>query len=72
MGWSSLPVLPLITQPVLVLAGRDDPIVPLVNARIMTRLLPDATLHIYDDGHLGLVTTSDELAPVVADFLLTD
>ncbi len=72
VGWSSLPVLPLITQPVLVLAGRDDPIVPLVNARIMTRLLPDATLHIYDDGHLGLVTASDELAPVVADFLLTD
>lgn len=69
LGWTSLFALPLIRQPTLVLAGRDDPIVPLVNARIMARLLPHATLHVYDDGHLGLVTQADELAPRVAAFL---
>jgi pimeloyl-ACP methyl ester carboxylesterase len=69
VGWTSLPALPLIRQPTLVLAGRDDPIIPLVNARIMARLLPNATLHVYDDGHLGLVTSSDELGPIVSDFL---
>jgi poly(3-hydroxyalkanoate) depolymerase len=69
VGWSSLPALPLIRQPTLLLAGRDDPIIPMVNARLMQRLLHDARLHVYDDGHLGLVTSADELAPLVADFL---
>jgi poly(3-hydroxyalkanoate) depolymerase len=69
LGWSSLPALPFIRQPTLILAGTDDPIIPLVNARLMHRLLPNATLHTYDDGHLGLVTQADQLAPLVGDFL---
>ena len=69
VGWSSLPGLPFIRQRTLILSGSDDPIIPLVNARIMQRLLPHATLHVYDDGHLGLVTMADELAPLIADFL---
>jgi poly(3-hydroxyalkanoate) depolymerase len=69
MGWTSLTLLPLIRQPVLVLAGDDDPIIPLVNARIMTRLLPRGRLHVFADGHLGLITRAPELAPVVAEFL---
>lgn len=68
-GWTSLPVLPLIRQPTLLLAGDDDPIVPLVNARIMHGLLPDSTLHVFRGGHLGLLSDADVLAPVVADFL---
>jgi poly(3-hydroxyalkanoate) depolymerase len=68
-GWSSLPGLPFIRQRTLILAGSDDPIIPLVNAKIMQRLLPNATLHVYDDGHLGLVTKADELAPLISDFL---
>jgi poly(3-hydroxyalkanoate) depolymerase len=68
-GWSSLPWLPLIRQPTLLLAGDDDPIVPLVNARIMRRLLPDAELHVYHGGHLGLLTEAAELAPLVDRFL---
>jgi poly(3-hydroxyalkanoate) depolymerase len=71
LGWTSLPGLPFIRQPTLILAGTDDPIIPPVNARIMARLLPDATLHMYDGGHLGLVTQAHELAPLVSDFLLT-
>jgi poly(3-hydroxyalkanoate) depolymerase len=70
-GWTSLPWLPLIRQETLILAGDDDPIVPLANARILTRLLPSARLHIYPDGHLGLITRADQLAPLVAEFLLT-
>jgi len=69
VGWSSLPALPLIRQPTLVLAGNDDPLIPLVNARIMHALLPNATLHVYDDGHLGLLTAADELGPLVSRFL---
>jgi poly(3-hydroxyalkanoate) depolymerase len=69
VGWSSLPGLPFIRQPTLILAGNDDPIIPLVNARIMRALLPHAKLHVYDDGHLGLVTSADELGPLVSRFL---
>lgn len=69
LGWTSLPFLPLIRQPTLVVAGEDDPLIPMANARIMTRLLPRASLHVYPDGHLGLITLADELAPRIASFL---
>lgn len=68
-GWASLPFLPLVRQRTLVLAGADDPIIPLVNARIMKHLLPHAELHVFPDGHLGLVTRAAELGPLVSDFL---
>jgi poly(3-hydroxyalkanoate) depolymerase len=69
VGWVSLPWLPLIRQPTLILAGDDDPIVPAVNARIMHRLLPHAALHIYEGGHVALVTEADQIAPLIAAFL---
>jgi poly(3-hydroxyalkanoate) depolymerase len=68
-GWTSLPLLPFIRQPTLLLAGDDDPIIPLVNARIMRGLLPHAELHVYQGGHLGLLTEAAQLAPVVDRFL---
>jgi poly(3-hydroxyalkanoate) depolymerase len=68
-GWSSLPFLKLIRQPTLVLAGDDDPIVPVVNARIMARFIPGARLHVYDGGHIALITEARELAPVIEEFL---
>ena len=68
-GWSSLPFLPLLHQRTLVLGGDDDPIIPLVNARTLARLIPRSTLHVYRGGHLGILTESDELAPVIEGFL---
>ena len=68
-GWTSLPALPLIRQPTLVLSGDDDPLIPTVNARILARGIPRARLHLYRGGHLALVTEAAELAPVVDAFL---
>jgi poly(3-hydroxyalkanoate) depolymerase len=68
-GWTSLPFLPLIRQPTLVLGGDDDPIVPLVNARILAGLIPRAGLHVYHGGHVDLVTEAPTLAPVIDEFL---
>jgi poly(3-hydroxyalkanoate) depolymerase len=68
-GWTSVPFLPLIKQPALIVAGDDDPIIPLANARLMHRLIPNARLHVYHGGHLGLVTEAAQLAPVVDGFL---
>ena len=68
-GWTSVPFLPLLRQPTLILSGDDDPIIPLANARLMHRLIPKSRLHVYHGGHLGLVTEAAELAPVVDAFL---
>src|SRR4029453_18876864 len=49
-GWTSVPWLRRIRQPTLVIAGDNDPIVPLVNAHLLTRLIPAARLHIVEGG----------------------
>jgi poly(3-hydroxyalkanoate) depolymerase len=68
-GWTSVPFLPLLRQQTLILAGDDDPLIPLANARLMHRLIPHSTLHVYHGGHLGMVTEAREIAPVVDSFL---
>jgi len=68
-GWTSIHWLRRLRQPTLILTGADDPIVPSVNGRIMAWLIPKSRLHIFDDGHLGLVTSAEELAPIVCAFL---
>jgi poly(3-hydroxyalkanoate) depolymerase len=69
VGWTSLPLLPLVRQPTLILAGDDDPIIPLANARIMHRLIPHSELHVYHGGHLDLVAEAPRMGPVVETFL---
>lgn len=66
--WTSLFALPLIRQRALVMAGLDDPIIPVVNARILGRLLPHATVHLHGGGHVDLITNAAELAPVIENF----
>ncbi len=71
-GWTSVPFLRRLRQPTLIVSGDDDPIIPLANARLMHRLIPDSRLHVFKGGHLGLVTEAAQLAPVVEGFLDTD
>jgi poly(3-hydroxyalkanoate) depolymerase len=66
--WTSLFALPLIRQETLIIAGADDPVVPLANARILHRLLPHSTLHVHSGGHVDLITNAAELAPVIEMF----
>jgi poly(3-hydroxyalkanoate) depolymerase len=70
VGWTSLCWLPRVRSPTLVLAADDDPIIPLVNARILARRLHDGHLHVvHDGGHLFLLTHAPTIAPLVEDFL---
>jgi poly(3-hydroxyalkanoate) depolymerase len=71
MGWTSLPWLWLLRQPTLILAGREDPIVPPINAKIMQKLIPHSKLYLYNGGHMGLMTHKKELARVVEQFLVS-
>jgi poly(3-hydroxyalkanoate) depolymerase len=66
--WTSVFALPLVRQRTLIIAGLDDPIIPVVNARIMGRLLPHATVHLHSGGHVDLITNAAELAPVIEQF----
>ncbi len=69
LGWTSVPWLHFLRQPTLIMQGDDDPLVPLVNAKIMHSLIPHSKLYIFHDGHLGLGTSARELAQVVDQFL---
>ena len=68
-GWTSLPWLPALRQPTLIMAGADDPVVPPINARLMQWLIPDARVVTLDCGHLFLVTLPRESARIVDAFL---
>jgi len=68
-GWTSLPWLPFLRQPTLIMAGTDDPLVPHANAEILRWLIPDSRLAVLDCGHLFLVTRPEESARIVDSFL---
>ena len=72
VGWTSIVWLRRLQQPTLILAGKDDVIVPLINARILARLIPRATLHIFNGGHLFALTEKEQVATVVNAFLRND
>lgn len=67
--WSSAFWLHRLKQPTLVMAGNDDPIIPLCNMKFIASRIPSAQFHEIDDGHLFLVTKAVEIAPVVMKFL---
>jgi poly(3-hydroxyalkanoate) depolymerase len=68
--WTSLPWLRSLRQRTLVLAGDGDPIIPLINARVMAERIPDAQLHVVrGGGHLFLYLRADEMAERVTTFL---
>jgi poly(3-hydroxyoctanoate) depolymerase len=69
-GWTSLPWLRRLPHPTLVLAGDDDPIVPLANACILARLIPATRLHVIPGGgHLFLLDEPTETARLVTKFI---
>lgn len=67
--WTSLFALPAVRQQTLIVAGTDDPIIPVINARIMNALLPHSRLHLHSGGHIDLVHNANDLAPVIESFL---
>lgn len=67
--WTSIFALPAVRQRTLIVSGTDDPIVPMINARIMNGLMPRATLHAHDGGHIDLILAADVFGPVIDDFL---
>ena len=67
--WTSLFWLWNIKQPTLVLAGNDDPLMPLANMKVLAACIPKSELHIFDDGHLFLLTDLPKVLPIITKFL---
>lgn len=69
-GWTSVPYLPRLPHRTLVLAGDDDPIVPMVNGRMLATLIPRGELRVVPGGgHLFVLERPAEIAGIVAEFL---
>jgi 4,5:9,10-diseco-3-hydroxy-5,9,17-trioxoandrosta-1(10),2-diene-4-oate hydrolase len=63
-------LLPRVPHPTLVIWGRDDRVVPLDNAFIALRLLPDVRLHVFANcGHWAQWERAREFNRLVIDFL---
>ena len=70
MGWTSIHWLHKIRQPTLVMAGADDPLVPPVNSRIISLLIPNNRLFVVPGGgHLFMLHSLDKVVPVIRRFL---
>lgn len=66
----SRPTLAEITVPTLILAGRDDAIVPVDEAEAMALAIPDARLHVVDHaGHLVTMERPRTTSRLIAAFL---
>jgi poly(3-hydroxyoctanoate) depolymerase len=69
-GWTSVHWLHRLPHRTLVLAADDDPISHLANGRLITRLIPCATLAVIEGGgHLFAITRPEETARLVDRFL---
>ncbi len=67
-GWTSLHRLHAIEHPTLLLYGERDAVVPLVNGRMLQRLLPDAILLTTDCGHFFPWTRAGEVGQLITEF----
>jgi len=69
-GWSSWHFLPYIQHETLVIAGDDDPLVPIANGRMLAKRIPSATLEIVEGaGHLFLWDDAENLGRRISSFL---
>ena len=68
--WTSLPWLSRITQRTLVLAGDDDPIIPLTNLALIAKRIPGGELEVVQaGGHLFLFLRAEAMAERIDRFL---
>jgi pimeloyl-ACP methyl ester carboxylesterase len=71
--FTSWPWLHQISHRTLVVHGREDPVSPALNARLMTATLPNARLHmVIGGGHLVLLDEPGRVAPPIMEFLDSD
>jgi pimeloyl-ACP methyl ester carboxylesterase len=72
-GWVSAPALPLVSKQTLILMGDEDHIIPLVNGRWLSALIPSSRLEVIKGGgHLFMFSHIKELLAHMLPFLEMD
>lgn len=70
LGWTSAHRLHGLRCPTLLMGGDDDPVMPLVNIRLLYWLIPKSYLHVVrGGGHLFLLVRAHESAAVIKRFI---
>ena len=70
LRWSGFPILGEVSHEVLVLAGDDDPIIPVVNAMMLTHMLPNGRLLVIrGEGHMMMMDPDSRTHPAIREFL---
>ncbi len=70
-GYSTIPFIRGIKAKSLVIMGENDHIVPVLNGKILKKLLPRAKLRVIEGaGHLFLLTRRDETIQIIRNFFL--
>jgi pimeloyl-ACP methyl ester carboxylesterase len=68
--FTAWPWLHRVSHRTLIVDGRDDPVSPALNARLMTATMPDARLlMVSGGGHLLLLDEPGRAAPAIVEFL---
>jgi pimeloyl-ACP methyl ester carboxylesterase len=62
-------LLPTITTPTQIVAGRDDDLVPWSNNVYLDDLLPNSEIHPLDAGHFGWEQAAEEYGRLVVDWV---
>ena len=62
-------LLPSITTPTQIVAGRDDDLVPWSNNQYLHDLLPNSEIHPLDAGHFAWEQAADEYGRLVTDWV---
>lgn len=69
-GWSSVPMLPFLDVPTLIMAGDEDQVVPPINSRFLHALIPGSRMRlIRGGGHLFMLSHRTEFLREANDFL---
>jgi len=69
-GWTSVPFLPFLRSPTMVMGGEADRLVPLVNSKFLAALIPDSRLEVIEGGgHLFILSKANIVVDLLRDFL---
>ncbi len=70
LGWTSVPFLPFLKAPTLVMGGDQDRLVPLINSKFLATLIPDSRLEVIEGGgHLFMLSQAPYIISLIQDFL---
>lgn len=68
--WTSLPFLPLLSMPVMIMADEEDQLVPPSNAHFLHNAIPHSRIEMFQGGgHLFMLSHQERFIATLRDFL---